>query len=56
MNEYKRALVRITELEGWITELLDALETLERAHLKNFIDLKNFRKRTGKAIRKAKGE
>jgi len=37
-------------------ELLEALETLERAHLKGFIDLKNFRKRTGDTIRKHKGE
>ncbi len=35
-------------------ELLEALETLERAHIKGFVDLKNFKKRTTKAIQKAR--
>ena len=36
-------------------DLLEALETLERAHIKGFVDLKNFKKRTTKAIQKARG-
>ena len=37
-------------------DLLEALETLERAHIKGFVDLKNFKKKTTKAIQKARGQ
>lgn len=47
---------KVDQLETQNTALLEALQTLDRAHKKGFINLKNFHNVPTKAIRKAKGE
>ena len=57
-NETINAFLRIETREDKekIAALLEALERLDRAHKKGFIDLKNFRDIPTKAIRKHKGD